>query len=163
MGSETSQTRRDLLKWVGAGIGGLAVGSAVGSLAFRPTTERVVTATQVITQTVTAGAKSEPIKVGSLHGLTGWDAAQAKEMHRGSEMAVNEINQLGGVLGRPIEWIEVDTRDYELEQVLSAAETLISKHRVDYVIYGYTYVEAPLYDKLADAGILFPSELPNQL
>jgi branched-chain amino acid transport system substrate-binding protein len=155
MGSETSQTRRDLLKLVGAGIGGLAVGSAVGSLAFRPTTERVVTATQVITQTVTAGAKSEPIKVGSLHGLTGWDAAQAKEMHRGSEMAVNEINQLGGVLGRPIEWIEVDTRDYELEQVLSAAETLISKHRVDYVIYGYSYVEAPLYDKLADAGILF--------
>jgi len=148
MSQQDAKKRREFLKTVGAGIGGLVIGSAVGSLAFRPSAE-------VITGGAKGDAKGQSIKVGSLHGLTGWDAAQAKEMHRGSEMAVNEINELGGVLGRPIEWIEVDTRDYELNQVLDAAETLISKYRVDYVIYGYSYIEDPLYDKLADAGILF--------
>jgi branched-chain amino acid transport system substrate-binding protein len=73
---------------------------------------------------------ADPIKVGWVGPLSppgGY--ADGTLMKQGAEMAVEEINAKGGVLGRPIELIIADTRGMA-EEGTAAAERLISKEKV---------------------------------
>jgi branched-chain amino acid transport system substrate-binding protein len=63
------------------------------------------------------GAK--PIKIGYLLELTGGNARDAETDLSGAKLAVQEINEKGGVLGRPIELI---VRDNRLNPAISARE-----------------------------------------
>ena len=46
---------------------------------------------------------NEPIKVGALYSLTGAVSDIGEAMRRGSEIAVAEINDNGGINGQPLE------------------------------------------------------------
>jgi len=73
---------------------------------------------------------ADPIKVGWVGPLSppgGY--ADGTLMKQGAQMAVEEINAKGGVLGRPIELIIADTRGMA-EEGTAAAERLISKEKV---------------------------------
>jgi urea transport system substrate-binding protein len=50
----------------------------------------------------------EAIKVGILHSLTGTMAISEKSVVDSTLMAIEEINQQGGILGRKIEPVVVD-------------------------------------------------------
>jgi ABC-type branched-subunit amino acid transport system substrate-binding protein len=49
-----------------------------------------------------------PLRIGGLLPYTGDQALQLPPMRTGAELAVAEINEAGGVLGKPVEWIEGD-------------------------------------------------------
>ena len=51
---------------------------------------------------------SEPIKVGVFAPLSGANAAVGQSEVEGVEMAVEEINNAGGIAGRPIELVIAD-------------------------------------------------------
>src|SRR5262245_53500488 len=53
-------------------------------------------------------AAAEPIRVGVLHSLTGTMGISEKPVVDAELMAIDEINQKGGVLGRQIQPIVVD-------------------------------------------------------
>lgn len=55
-----------------------------------------------------APASGEPIKVGILHSLSGPMAISEKSVVDAEQLAIKEINNAGGVLGRPIEAIVED-------------------------------------------------------
>lgn len=55
------------------------------------------------------GAGQEPIKIGGLFPLTGPLAPYGQEIVKGAQMAVDQINAVGGVLGRPLELVVRDT------------------------------------------------------
>ena len=55
-----------------------------------------------------SGDSSEPIKVGLLHSLTGSMAISEVSVRDAEVLAINEINEAGGVLGRQIEYVEED-------------------------------------------------------
>lgn len=55
------------------------------------------------------GFSQEPIKIGGLFPLTGPLAPYGKEIVKGAQLAVEQINALGGVLGRPLELVVKDT------------------------------------------------------
>jgi len=61
----------------------------------------------------------EPIKVGIVMGLTGPGASIDTPALNGIKLATEEINQAGGVLGRPIELKTVDTKADEAETVVA--------------------------------------------
>ena len=48
-------------------------------------------------------AEGEPIIIGGGVPLTGWAAADGIEFKRALEMACDEINAMGGILGRPVQ------------------------------------------------------------
>ena len=48
-----------------------------------------------------AKADGDPIPLGGGMPMTGWAAADGIEFKRAQEMACDEINALGGILGRP--------------------------------------------------------------
>lgn len=75
-----------------------------------------------------------PIKVGVLHALTGTMAISEKSVAEATLMAIEEINEKGGILGRRIEPIVVDTRS-DGEYSAQMAEKLITEEKVS-VIFG---------------------------
>ena len=50
-----------------------------------------------------------PVVIGSINPLTGTNAVQGQDMKRGEQLALEEINAAGGVLGSPLKIIWEDT------------------------------------------------------
>ena len=76
-----------------------------------------------------AAAAQDTIKIGFPMPLSGPAAVYGVPVTKGAEMAVQEINAKGGVLGRPIQVIFEDTRG-QPEEGTAAAEKLISDEHV---------------------------------
>ena len=56
------------------------------------------------------GGAEPPIRVGILHSQTGPMEISEKSMIDAEVMALKEINQNGGLLGRRVEWVIADGR-----------------------------------------------------
>ncbi len=94
------------------------------------------TVTQQVTVTVTATAPTTPatpVKIGLTAPLTGAGAFYGQQALWGAQMAVDEINARGGVLGRPLMLIAEDNRGAPAEAV-SAVEKLINVDQVSVIV-----------------------------
>jgi urea transport system substrate-binding protein len=78
--------------------------------------------------------KKAPIKVGILHSLSGTMAISEKAVADATLMAIDEINQQGGLLGRKIEAILVDGKS-DWGHFAKEAERLITQEKVS-VVFG---------------------------
>ncbi len=78
--------------------------------------------------------KTDTIKVGILHSMTGTMAASEAPVVDATRMAINEINESGGLLGRKIEAIVVDGKS-DWSTFALQAEALITEQKVD-AIFG---------------------------
>ncbi len=74
-------------------------------------------------------AEPPPIKVGEFASLTGKEAAFGQSSHKGTLLAVEEINAAGGVLGRKIQLITEDNQSKAGESA-TIAKKLISRDKV---------------------------------
>ncbi len=100
----------------------------------------LVSITAVIPLAFAGGETEEaakPIKIGAPLPLTGAYAADGEHMLMGLEIAVDDLNTQGGLLGRPVELVKYDIEDLLAETVTASAEYLIKKENVDVVIEGY--------------------------
>lgn len=99
---------------------------------------------------------SEPIIVGAPLPMTGIIAADGIEFKRGLEMAVDEINGLGGILGRPLELAIEDTGSGGDDKLASAARRLIDLSNASMMVSGYNLgTSATLPDVAADASVVY--------
>jgi len=73
----------------------------------------------------------ETIKVGAPLPITGPMAGDGVGYYQGINMAVDEINARGGLLGRPLELITFDTNDLAPETLMQAADRLVGSDKVD--------------------------------
>ena len=76
----------------------------------------------------------EPIKVGLVAALSGQSAKSGEAITRGLTIAIDEINEAGGVLGRPIELIRRDDESNPSKGLLASRE-LIQREKVA-VLFG---------------------------
>src|SRR3954469_24034505 len=88
-----------------------------------------------------AGAE-ETIKIGFPMPLSGPAAVYGVPILKGAEMAVEEINTKGGVLGKKLELLSRDSKATPDEAVRLARE-LIIKNNVDFLSGPLTSAEAP--------------------
>jgi len=72
---------------------------------------------------------SGAIRVGHFASLTGDTATFGQSADRGMQLAIQEINAAGGILGRPLELITEDDRSIT-EEARSAAQKLLQRDRV---------------------------------
>jgi branched-chain amino acid transport system substrate-binding protein len=83
------------------------------------------------------GAPSgDPIVVGSTLSLSGAFAATGAIHQLAGEQFVEQLNDNGGLLGRPVEWMVVDDES-DQAQVSTLYERLISQEQVDLIIGPY--------------------------
>src|SRR5260370_36757902 len=67
-------------------------------------------------------AANEPIKIGYLPALTGPSSSTGIGINRGTQLAVDEINNSGGIDGRKIELIVRDTQSDPTKAANAVAE-----------------------------------------
>ncbi len=72
---------------------------------------------------------ADPIKIGVTGPLTGGSSSMGVSMRDGAELAAEEINKAGGVLGRPIQLVERDD-EAKNEVGVQVAQELINKEGV---------------------------------
>ena len=110
---------------------------------FRHILTGLLAATAAMWSIAAAGPASaaEPIKVGYIGSF---DTDTGKSTIRGTEIAIEEINAAGGVLGgRMIELVKADTRE-DVAEGIRAYEYLNEVENVDFIISGtssFTYCE----------------------
>ncbi|HJT08241.1 MAG TPA: ABC transporter substrate-binding protein [Stellaceae bacterium] len=95
-----------------------------------------------------AAAAESTIKIGFPIPLSGPAAVYGAPITKGAEMAVQEINAKGGVLGRKLELVERDSKASADEAVRLARE-LIIKDNVDFLVGTLTSAEAPAVSTIA--------------
>jgi len=96
---------------------------------------------------LSAGA-ADTIKIGFPIPLSGPTAVYGKPVLAGAEMAVQEINAKGGVLGRKLELLSRDSKASADEAVRLAREMII-KDSVDFLAGTLTSAEAPAVSTVA--------------
>ncbi|AEB12788.1 ABC transporter substrate-binding protein [Marinithermus hydrothermalis] len=96
-----------------------------------------------------------PVKVGVLAPLSGFAAADGRSALTGIELAVEEINAQGGLLGRPVELVVYDDQA-DPKQAVNFARRLVELDKVAFVIgasySGASLAAAPVVN---EAGIPF--------
>jgi branched-chain amino acid transport system substrate-binding protein len=80
---------------------------------------------------------ADPIKVGLLEDVSGDLSVFGTPKLHGSQLAVEEINKAGGVLGRPLELIHLDPQG-DNSRYQEFAHRLLEKDKVDVLIGGIT-------------------------
>jgi branched-chain amino acid transport system substrate-binding protein len=91
-----------------------------------------------------------PIKLGMLFGFTGIAAAGAANFKIVTELAVKEINDAGGLLGRRIEIVQAD-HGFDPARVVNESRRLVQQEKVD-VVFGpegsaLAIAAAPVYQE----------------
>jgi branched-chain amino acid transport system substrate-binding protein len=82
---------------------------------------------------LTSAASAQPIRIGLIFPLTGGSADMGNSARIGAEVAVAEINQLGGYLGRPLELVVRDDKA-DPDTGLKHAQDLVLKDKVSATI-----------------------------
>ena len=100
-------------------------------------------------------AQAQPIKVGWLSSLTGPLSSAAIAENQGVQLAVDEINKAGGILGRPIELLTRDTAG-DPTKAVNFAQQLAFSDKVHFVIGPVNSGEG-----LAATPILARAGVPN--
>ncbi len=93
--------------------------------------------------------RPRPYIIGSALPLTGRAAGEGRELWNGSRLAVSEINDRGGIAGRPIEQLVIDTDITTATGVQRSLQRLIAAE-VDAITLGYAYTLRP--GDLVDVG-----------
>ncbi len=78
-----------------------------------------------------------PIKIGAPLPITGSYALDGQHMQTGMQMAIDDLNAQGGVLGRQLELVTFDIGELLAEDINASAEYLLGKEKVDLVVEGY--------------------------
>ncbi len=87
-----------------------------------------------------ARTRPRPYLVGSAFPITGPGGAEGIEMRNGSGLAIAEINDRGGIAGRPVEQLVVDM-DISAEAGIEQALRRLVDAEVDAITMGYAFAE----------------------
>ncbi|HWA08259.1 MAG TPA: ABC transporter substrate-binding protein [Opitutaceae bacterium] len=77
----------------------------------------------------TAVSAQEPIKVGEFASLTGGNASFGQSSHKGTQLAIDDLNAAGGALGRPLQLITEDDQSLA-GQPATIVQKLIAQDKV---------------------------------
>lgn len=113
---------------------------------------------------VRRASAADPIRVGVISPLTGAWTVYGRAHASGFELAVDEINARGGVLGRPMEVVLGDSKT-EPRIVVEQANRLIRQERVDFLAGTFSSAErqagAPVATQ-ANKILLYPTFYEGQ-
>lgn len=138
--SQEGLTRREMVFSGAAGVVGLAIGGGVVGAITAGGSKDSGTA-----------ASTKPIVLGGAYPLTGVSAGDGVEAKRALEMAANDLNDAGGLLGRKVETASLDIEsDLVPDKVRNALQRLVNEKGVsmvsmiwcDYVNTGWDPVTA---------------------
>jgi branched-chain amino acid transport system substrate-binding protein len=91
-------------------------------------------AMQVFSPFVKTARAADAVKIGLDNPLTGTLASLGKNELIGCQMAIDEVNGKGGILGRPVELIVEDSTSGDAGTAVMKARKLIGRERIDFLL-----------------------------
>ena len=141
-------TRRELVAGAGAAAaGGLLVGGGVGYALGDGGGEATGGGGGG------GGKQGGTLELASLSPISGPYAGDGQEMVRGQTLAIEEINDNGGLLGKKLRLVKVDVEDLAPEKFVNAAQRVVNDEGVAAIFAGYTSTTSAEYDVIARGGI----------
>lgn len=101
-----------------------------------------------------AAPEGEPIQFAAVISQTGAQAVLGELQQAAMEMAVEEVNEAGGVLGRPLE-VNFQDAGEEAATGVAATQRALANDPVAILGHQYSFMVFPLVDVVADAQIPF--------
>ena len=106
-------------------------------------------------------AQDTPVKIGFNYSRTGPYEKQGLDQLRASELAVDEINAQGGILGRPIELVARDSAS-QVDRTVDNINELIDSEKVKMIFGGSSSAVAIAAGKICqEKGVLFFATLTH--
>ena len=93
-----------------------------------------VGAAQLVAPYIIKARGEEPIKIGVDNPLTGIYTALGRNENTGMELAVEQINAKGGILGRQVQLVIEDSTSDKTDVAVQKARKLIQSDKVDFLI-----------------------------
>ncbi len=136
-------TRRSMLAGTIGAVGGLVIGGVAGN--------------QLAPKSSTGGGAGSrgSLKVVGIFPTGGAIASDGKEMANGVKLAVQEINARGGLIGWHLDYVEIDDKDSNTDQITAAFNRAVSVEKPDVIFSGYHLASGPEFDIVANAGLLY--------
>lgn len=125
---ESMQARRNLLKFLGIGVAGLAVGAGVGTQ-LAPAREKVV---EKPVGRMGKAVPTTPLKMGVQTFRKGPGAATGESLYKAAVLAAEEINEAGGVLGRKIQVIDRD--EGSVDETVKEFKRMALEDKIDFYV-----------------------------
>lgn len=101
-----------------------------------------------------AGATGDPLVIGTLLPLTGNLAFLGPPEVAAAQLAVNEINEAGGVLGAPVQLVEGDSGDASTDTATQTVDRLLQSNVDAIVGAASSGVSLTVIDTITGAGVL---------
>ena len=91
-------------------------------------------AAQLAPPFIMSARADEPVKFGMANTFTGTYAELGKNERIGSELAVEEINAKGGILGRKVELLSEDSTSADTGTAVQKSRKLLQRDKVDFLL-----------------------------
>ncbi|VEP14520.1 Receptor family ligand binding region [Hyella patelloides LEGE 07179] len=134
-GKQNNISRRGLLKGVGYFATGIAISQLASCASNEQAAETETSPTDSAPDIVGQADSTEPVKLGLVAALTGKSALSGEAITRGLSVAIEKVNEAGGVLGgRPLELIRRDDESNPAKGVAAARELIEQENAA--VVFG---------------------------
>ncbi|MGY1842898.1 ABC transporter substrate-binding protein [Modestobacter sp. SYSU DS0875] len=100
------------------------------------------------------GATGDPLVIGTLLPLTGNLAFLGPPEVAGAQLAINEINEAGGVLGQPVQLIEGDSGDASTDTATQTVDRLLQSNVNAIIGAASSGVSLTVIDTITGAGVV---------
>jgi len=151
MSNEKNVSRRKFLKYAAGGAVVVAAAAAGGayylSQPTQPTsstmmasTSAMMASTSSMSQASAASSSSQPIVLGGLYPLTGGVSILGVQMRQNADLAIEEINNNGGVNGRQLVHVVEDTQSNP-QVAVQMADKVVGQNNVSMIIGVLTSAE----------------------
>ena len=136
-------TRREVVFAGAAGVAGLAIGGVVGGALTGGDSGSSGTTTS-----------TEPITIGGAFPLTGVSAGDGVEAKNALEMAANDLNAMGGVLGRKVQTVALDIEsDLVPDKIRNVHQRLVNEENVSMISMVFTEYTNGSWDPITTKGV----------
>lgn len=176
-------SRRGFIAASGLGLAALMGGGAFFFLRDRSPATKGPSGAQPVLRPSPTKVSTEAIKVGILHSLSGSLAVSERPLADASQLAIEELNAKGGVLGRFVQGVALDGKSEVTANsaFTKAAERLVETEKVAAVFGGYgsaarklivpyfekanalLFYPAPYEGLEESASVIYTGSAPNQL
>jgi branched-chain amino acid transport system substrate-binding protein len=136
-------TRREVVFAGAAGVAGLAIGGVVGGALTGGDSGSSGTTTT-----------ADPITIGGAFPLTGVSAGDGVEAKRALELAANDLNEMGGVLGRKVQTVALDIEsDLVPDKIRNVHQRLVNEEGVSMISMVFTEYTNGSWDPIVTKGV----------
>lgn len=156
MAEERRISRKKFLQGAAAaGAGGLVVGGAVGGAVGAAVAGDDDGGAGAGAGGTAQAGEGDPIRIGLALPLTDFLAADGEEAERSMLLAIEEINDAGGIYGRTLEPRTVDIGDTAPDKVRAGYTRLIEQEDVEVIMTNYLFAPGPDMDVVSGAEMLY--------